>query len=304
MRILITGAGGQVGRDLQAVLAGVIPAGGAATALLGTAPVAADEFDVVAADRSRLDVTDRAAVSSFVERCSPDVIVHLAAYTAVDRAEVDPEGARLGNQVATANVADAADAAGAHLIAISTDYVFAGDQGRALDENDATNPLSVYGATKLAGERACAPGVTIVRTSWVAGAAGRTVLNLAVEAAASGRELAFVDDQVGSLTNAADLAAGLVFFIRNRPGGVVHMAGTGHASWFEVIAHAVEAAGGSRDQVRAISTAQLDPQPAAQRPAFSPLVSARRGELGFEPLPEWQDGVSRLVGALASKGTR
>lgn len=304
MRVLITGAGGQVGHDLCTVLSGVIPPGGASTSLLGGAPVSAGEFDVIAADRSMLDVTDREAVSSFVASCSPEVIVHLAAYTAVDRAEADPEGARRGNEVATANVSASADATGAHLIAISTDYVFAGDLGRALDERDATNPLSVYGATKLAGELACTSGATIVRTSWVAGAAGRTVLNLAADAATSGRELAFVDDQVGSLTNAADLAAGLVYFIRNQPGGLVHVAGTGSASWFEVIAHAVEAAGGSRAQVRAISTAQLDPPPAATRPAYSPLISVRSAELGFRPLPEWQDGVSRLVGALVSKGTR
>ena len=304
MRVLITGAGGQVGHDLRAVLSGVIPPGGAATALLGATPVSAGEFEVIAADRSVLDVTDREAVSSFVESCSPDVIVHLAAYTAVDRAEADPEGARRGNEVATGNVSASAEATGAHLVAISTDYVFAGDLGRPLDESDATNPLSVYGTTKLGGELACVPGATIVRTSWVAGAAGRTVLNLAADAAATGRELAFVDEQVGSLTNAADLAAGLVFFIRNQPGGIVHVAGSGSASWFEVIAHAVEAAGGSRAQVRAIGTAQLDPQPAATRPAFSPLISARTAELGFQPLPEWQDGVSRLVGALASRGAK
>ena len=303
MKVLITGAGGQVGHDLRLCLDGRVPPGGEATALFGAEAVTPGEFEVIPVDRHALDVSDAEAVDRAVSGAQPEVVVHLAAYTAVDRAETEKDRAQLVNEVGTQNLSRAAEGSGAHLIYVSTDYVFPGDLGRALDETDATGPLSAYGATKLAGEERCAPGSSIVRTSWVAGASKPNVLHLAARAAKSGQELAFVDDQIGSLTAAADLAAALVFFIRHRPQGIVHVAGSGQASWYEVIAHAVAAAGGSRDQVRPISTAALDPQPLATRPSFSPLISRRHGELGSQPLPEWQDGADRLIAALATRGT-
>jgi dTDP-4-dehydrorhamnose reductase len=302
VRILVTGAAGQVGTDLQQVLAGIIPPAGTSTDLLGGIPVMSGEFDVVALSRAALDITDSAAVESAVSTAQPDVIVHLAAYTAVDRAESDGAGAEAVNVTGTANVVAAAQAHGSHVVYISTDYVFAGDLGRAMVESDATGPLSVYGSTKLAGEDACRATDTIVRTSWVAGLAGRNVIHLAADAGRSGRELRFVSDQVGSLTASADLAAGLVHMIRNRPPGVFHVAGDGAASWHQVITTAVVAAGGSADQVLPITTAQLDPQPAATRPAYSPLLSERLPEIGGVALPGWQDGVERLVAAIAQDG--
>ena len=302
MRVLITGAGGQVGTDLSMVLAGRVPPAGRSSALLGADPVVEGEFVVGALDRQGLDIVDAAAVSSAFDQLRPDVVVHLAAYTAVDRAEGDLEGATAVNVTGTANVVAAAASTGAHVIYVSTDYVFAGDLGRPLVEGDPTAPLSVYGSTKLAGELACRPTDTIVRTSWVAGLSGRTVIHLAADAGRTGRGLRFVDDQVGTLTSSADLAAGLVAMIRRRPGGVFHVAGSGPASWHEVITYAVVAAGGSADQVTPIATAELDPQPAAVRPTYSPLVSQRLAEIEGAPLPEWQDGVSRLVAALTSEG--
>ena len=302
MRILITGAGGQVGTDLSQVLGGMIPPAGRATALLGADPVADGEFDLHALDRAGLDIVDAELVRTTVEAIGPDVIVHLAAYTAVDRAELDVPGATAINEIGTGNVVAAAEAVGAHVIYVSTDYVFAGNLGRPLVETDATGPLSVYGATKLAGEAMCRGTDTIVRTSWVAGLAGRTVINLATDAGRTGRALRFVDDQIGTLTASADLAAGLVAMIRRRPAGVFHVAGAGAASWHEVISHAVVEAGGSADQVTPITTADLNPQPAATRPTYSPLVSQRLAEIEGVPLPEWQDGVARLVAALNSKG--
>jgi dTDP-4-dehydrorhamnose reductase len=302
MRVLITGAGGQVGTDLTSVLTGIVPPAGATTGLLGASPVGPDEFEVASLDRSRLDIVDADAVASAVDAFAPEVIVHLAAYTAVDRAEGDVMGATAVNEAGTRNVVRAASRSGAHVVYVSTDYVFAGELGRALVESDATGPLSVYGATKLAGERACRPTDTIVRTSWVAGLSGRNVIHLAAAAGREGRALRFVDDQIGTLTSSADLAAGLVAMVRQRPGGVFHVAGDGAASWHEVISHAVVAAGGSADQVTPISTAELDPQPAATRPSFSPLVSERLAEIEGVPLPRWQDGVARLVAAITSKG--
>lgn len=301
-KVLVTGAGGQVGADLTMVLSGSIPSAGKATGLLGAHSVTVGEFDVVALDHSGLDVTDATECSSLFRAAAPDVVVHLAAYTAVDKAEGDPEGAARVNATGTHNVATACEEVGAHLIAVSTDYVFAGDLGRELDEEDPVHPLSVYGATKLAAERSCGPDATIVRTSWVAGLSGRTVVHLAVAAATSGRELRFVDDQVGTWTSSADLAAGLVQMIRERPAGLVHMAGHGAASWFDVIREAVVLAGGSAAQVAPIATSDLDPQPAATRPACSPLVSRRLSAFGGQPLPEWQDGLERLVRAIIQEG--
>jgi dTDP-4-dehydrorhamnose reductase len=304
VRVLITGAAGQVGQDFCDVLSGRIPGGGKATALLGTDPVAEGEFELIPCDVAQFDLTDHDQVAINIAQAAPEVIVHLAAYTAVDRAEEDPKGAQELNVNATRYVYDAAQACGAHLVYISTDYVFAGDLGRAMVESDVTNPLSVYGATKRGGELACGPSATIVRTSWVAGLRGKNLFHLATGAAKDGRALRFVDDQVGTPTNAADLAAGLVAFVRERPSGVFHVAGSGQASWFETIQFAVEAAGGSPDQVSAISTAELDPQPLATRPAFSPLLSERLGSVGLVPLPDWHEGVERLVRAIELRDHR
>jgi dTDP-4-dehydrorhamnose reductase len=301
VRVLITGAGGQVGQDLTSVLAGETPPGGASTSSLDGRPVHPGEFDVIALDRARLDVTDQVAVNAVVEEIRPDVIVHLAAYTAVDKAEHDVEGARRLNQVATGFLDAAAGRVGAHLIYTSTDYVFDGELGRPLVESDATNPLSVYGATKLGGELACADSVSIVRTSWVAGVRGKNLFHLATSVGRDGRELRFVEDQVGTPTSSADLAAGLVAFVRERPAGIFHVAGSGQASWYEAIQHAVVVAGGSTDQVSPIRTVDLDPQPAAHRPAFSPLRSERLEPLGWSPLPDWHEGIERLVVGIGAE---
>ena len=298
MRVLFTGAGGQVGQDFREVLSGGIPSGGGATALMGSKEVTPGEFDVFGVDHTSLDVSDATAVQETVQNVHPDVIVHLAAYTAVDRAEADAEGAYLVNTIGTRNVAQCAERVGAHMVYVSTDYVFAGDKGRALVESDETNPLGVYGATKLAGEQECPPSATIARTAWVAGLRGKNLFHLAAAVGQDGRELRFVDDQIGSPTAAADLAAGLVALVRDRPPGLFHVAGSGEASWFEAISFAVEAAGGSRSQVSPITSAELDPQPAAIRPAFSALASERLASVGLSPLPEWQDGIGRLVAAI------
>jgi dTDP-4-dehydrorhamnose reductase len=301
VRVLVTGAAGQVGQDLQDVLEGVIPAGGAGTSLLDGLPVRGGEFEVVACDHSRLDVTDRIQVAGLVDQIRPEAIVHLAAYTAVDRAESEPELAWAVNVESTRSLAEAAEHCAAQLIYISSDYVFPGDLGRPLVESDPTGPLSVYGRTKLEGERVCPPTATIVRTSWVAGLRGKNLFHLAVAAAREGRALRFVDDQVGTPTSAADLAAGLVAFLRERRPGVFHVAGTGQASWFEAIRFAVEVAGGSPEQVSPIRTEELDPRPAATRPAFSPLTSERLGPEGLSGLPDWHEGIERLVQAIADQ---
>lgn len=301
MRVLLTGAGGQVGRDLTLCLHGEIPPAGIATALMGAPAVSQGEFEVTALDRAALDVTDADAVRRALETAEADAVVHLAAYTAVDKAESDPAGAQAVNEFGTTNLSAACEEFGTHLIYVSTDYVFAGDGSAPFGESSPTSPTSVYGQTKLAGELACPPTATIARTSWVAGIWNRTVITLAVESAAVGRDLRFVADQVGSPTASADLAAGLVALIRQQPGGLLHLAGSGQASWAEVVDFAYQRAGGEPGHVTPILTAELDPPQAATRPMYSVLISERLEGLGLKPLPHWQDGIGRLVDAIKAR---
>jgi dTDP-4-dehydrorhamnose reductase len=304
MRVLVTGASGQLGTDLVDALEGRIPIGGAATALLGGSQVAPDEFEVVAVTHSDLAIEDKDAVASAIGAAKPEVVVHLAAYTAVDRAETEPDLAFAVNATGTANVAAATSAAGAHLVYVSTDYVFDGTKRAAYVEDDRTNPKSVYGETKLGGERACPPAATIARVSWVAGFHGRNIVRLAVDRAQRGEPMRFVDDQRGCPSFAADLAAGIVTLVRQRPAGIVHLTNAGSTTWFELVRAVVGAAGGDPETVTAISTSQLDPQPLAPRPANSVLQPGRLLAEGYDLLPAWEDAMHRLVAAFVEGSTR
>ena len=151
----------------------------------------------------------------------PDVIVHLAAYTQVDRAESDRDTCFAVNAQATETMSLAAHDVGAHLITISTDYVFDGTKGSGYVEDDETNPLNVYGASKRAGELLCASDDTIVRASWVMGVRGQERAARNRGTAASGETVRFVNDQVGTVTLASDMARALVTSVRERPGGLL-----------------------------------------------------------------------------------
>lgn len=304
MRVLVTGASGQVGTDLVDALSGRIPVAGAATALLGGPPVDPGEFDVVAVTHGQLAVEDAAAVAVVVESAMPDVIVHLAAFTAVDRAEQVPELAHAVNATGTRNVAASAARVGAHLIYASTDYVFDGAKATAYTEADVTSPRSVYGHSKLGGELACPPEATIVRVSWVAGYHGRNIVKLAADRAAKGEPMRFVDDQRGCPSFAADLAGGIVTMVRDRPAGVVHLTNAGVTTWYGLVREVVRAAGGDPESVTPIATAQLDPQPLAPRPANSVLEPGRLRADGYDLLPPWEEAMCRLVAAIQEGSTR
>jgi dTDP-4-dehydrorhamnose reductase len=297
-RVLVTGAAGQVGTDLVDALHGRVPLGGASTALLGGAPVRDDEFEVLALGHGELAVEDADQVASVVAAARPDVVVHLAAYTAVDRAETDAATALSVNGTGTAHVAAAAGAAGAHLVYVSTDYVFDGTKPEAYVESDAPNPRSVYGRSKLDGERACGPDATIARVSWVAGYHGRNIVRLATDRGVRGEPMRFVDDQRGCPSFAADLAAGLVTLVRDRPAGIVHLTNAGATTWFELVRAVVDAAGGDPDTVSPIPTSALDPQPLAPRPANSELAPGRLLADGYDLLPPWDEAMRRLVAAI------
>ena len=292
-RVLVTGAAGQVGVDLMDVLAGVTPPGGDPS-FQPDAAVRADEFDVLGVTRHELDITDRDAVHELITSVRPDVIVHLAAYTQVDRAEVERDQCFAVNATATESLSIAAAQCGAHLIAISSDYVFDGAKGGAYVEDDETGPLNVYGASKRAGELLCSSRDTIVRTSWVMGVRGKNVVHVIAERAASGATVRFVNDQTGTVTVASDLARSLVALVRERPAGTWHVANSVATTWFDIASFVGAALGRDQGFATPIATSELDPAPLARRPTRSDLATAKFAA-SFRALPEWRDGVARLV---------
>jgi dTDP-4-dehydrorhamnose reductase len=275
MTVLVTGAHGQLGRELVDVF---------------------DDRAVVGASRSDLDVTDRDAVLSVIDRVRPDVVVNAAAWTAVDLCESDPERAQSCNATAVAHLAEGCERTGARLCQVSTDYVFDGTKSSPYVEHDVPHPSSVYGRTKLAGERAAGPAALIVRTSWVIGRHGpnfaRTVLRLADE----GAPLRFVDDQRGQPTVASDLAVMIRRLVLERRHGLVHVTNHGAVTWFELAREVLRLAGADPSIVQPISTAELG-RP-APRPANSVLDNAALRGWGIEPLGDFRGPLREVVSAL------
>jgi dTDP-4-dehydrorhamnose reductase len=303
IRVLVTGAGGQVGVDLVDILSGRFPIGASDTFSPDGLAVNDDEFEVLALTHHDLDITDTVRVHAALHATRPDVVIHLAAYTAVDRAETDADACYAVNAAGTGHLSDAAHETGAHLIAVSTDYVFDGLKGTSYVEEDETNPLSVYGASKRAGELLCRPEDTIVRTSWVMGVRGKNVVHIIADRAASGQAVRFVNDQTGTVTVASDLARSLVALARTRPGGTWHVANTGTITWYDVADFVGRTLGRGEDFATAIATSDLSPAPLAHRPVRSDLDTTK-WRTQFHALPEWTDGVERLVrGRLRREAT-
>ncbi|HVB91503.1 MAG TPA: dTDP-4-dehydrorhamnose reductase [Acidimicrobiales bacterium] len=302
MRILVTGADGQLGRDLQDALAGRVPVGGRRCALLAPeGPRPGLRHEVLATDIGNMRVDDRDAVQATFHAFRPELVLHGGALTAVDLCETEAELAFAVNTVGTRNVAEAAAAVGAHVLYVSTDYVFDGTSERPYREWDTPHPMSVYGASKLAGERECRPGSTIVRTSWVSGAHGANMVKTALRLAEEDGELRFVDDQHGSPTFTADLAAAIVTLGLDRRPGTYHVTNSGTTSWWGLVRAVLAEVGADPERVRAIATADLDPPRPAPRPANSVLENLALRLGGLPALPDWQDGLSRLVTALRTQ---
>lgn len=274
---LVTGAGGQLGIDVVDVCR---DAG----------------MTVVGLDRAALDVGDADAVAAAVADARPNVVFHAAAWTDVDGAESDPDGAARVNEGGSRNVARAAASLGARLVAYSTDFVFAGDRREPYVERDVPAPLSVYGATKLAGEVAAREahphGTYVVRTAWVHSPYRRTFVRAILELARDRESLDVVADQVGSPTYTADLARASLDLLRDCAPGLYHLAGSGGCSRAALAAHAIEAAG-LACRVEPVGTDRF-PRP-ARRPASAILASI---EPGAPVLPPWQDGVARCVARI------
>lgn len=286
MRLLLTGAGGQLGREVAELLA-------------GRTERPRDRLELFAADHATLDVSLRDQVMAAACQLEPDIVIHCAAWTAVDACESDPERAFRVNALGTRHVAEAARLVGAHLVYVSTDYVFDGRSTRPYLEWDAPNPLSVYGRSKLGGEQELDPGQTIVRTSWVVGRHGanmaKTVLRLGREGEG---QLRFVDDQRGSPTVASDLAGKVVALALARRPGLFHVTNQGETTWFGFAKEVLRAAGLDPARVVPIATSDLDPPRPAPRPANSVLDNAALRLAGESLLPEWQESLDRLVAEL------
>lgn len=279
--VLITGAGGQVGRE--------------ASALFESAG-----WNVVAHDRASLDITRREDVIAAVAAAAPESVINLAAWNAVDLAETDVDGAYAVNAIAVRHLAEASRRAGARLCHVSTDYVFDGTKTGAYVEWDRTNPQSAYGRSKEAGEQEVDHDGMVVRTSWVCGAQGanlvKTVLKLAAE---PGRQLSFVTDQVGCPTMARDLAAKLVTLVSERHTGRFHVTNGGPVSWYEFVQEILTLGGHSADRVSPILTAEMDPPRPAPRPANSVLDGAALRLSGVEPMRHHAEALEELVAELA-----
>lgn len=280
MKVVVTGAGGQLGVDLVEHCTS-----------LGD--------DVVALDRSSLDITDSEAVHEVLASVRPDAVVNAAAYTAVDACESDQSTAFAVNADAVGFLSAACELAGAHLVHVSTDYVFDGTLDRPYREDDATNPQSVYGQSKRAGEIAAGPVAAIARTSWVCGEHGNNMVKLVLRLAADpDQALAFVDDQRGKPTFTADLAPALRRLAADRRSGIFHLTNGGAVSWYEFVREILAVAGDDPDRVRPISTAELQPLRPAPRPANSVLDDVAWRTAGYEPLRHFREPLTELVTKL------
>jgi dTDP-4-dehydrorhamnose reductase len=272
-RTLVTGARGQLGRDLLRVLEGT---------------------DVVTLSRSDLDVTDADVVAKTVAELAPTVVLNAAAYTAVDAAETDEAGARVGNVTYPAALAAASARIGARFVHVSTDYVFAGDATAPYEVDDPTGPKSVYGATKLEGEQevlAACSDAYVVRTAWVYGESGKNFVKTMARLEGSRHTVDVVDDQRGSPTWSADLARGLVVLAGSSAApGVYHATNAGETTWFGLARAVFEELGADPERVHRTTSAAF--ASAAPRPAYSVLSGRAWAEAGLPPLPHWRDALT------------
>jgi len=290
MKILITGAKGQLGTELQKQLA-------AGKSEIGPLPSQLKDAQVVAVDLPWPDISDRSAVLQFVTAEQPDVIINCAAYTNVDGCEVHTDDAFKANALGPRNLAQAAQAVGAKLIHVPTDYVFSGREngGVPLDEATLPAPCSAYGRTKLLGEeyalRACSRCM-VVRTAWLYGYAGKNFVKTMVNAGRKFGTLTVVNDQLGNPTNAVDLAHHLLKLAVSEEFGIYHCTGEGVCSWYEFACEILRLANVDSTITPCSSDEYAAAHPtAARRPAWSALENRMlRCTVGDEMRP-WKQAL-------------
>jgi len=274
MKILLTGANGQLGQALQAVLV---------------------QDELVVCDHRQLDITQLDPVRGAVQTSCPDLVVNAAAYNNVDGAESDPLVAYRGNALGPRNLAVATAAVGIPLLHVSTDYVFDGASTRPYHEFDRPQPLSVYAASKLAGEevvRSLNPKHYLVRTAWLYSIVGRNFAKTICALAQQQTEVRVVNDQVGSPTYVPHLAAAIATLVHTEAYGTYHLTNQGAVSWYELTC-ALYRQLALATPVRPITTLEL-PRP-AKRPAYSVLTTIQDPMI---LLPPWEEGVAAFAKAV------
>lgn len=284
MKILITGANGQLGSELRKVLDPAFPA------------------QVIYTDVAQLDLTDAKAVESFVLNNDITHIVNCAAYTAVDRAEEEKMLCASINTDAVKNLALAADKNGAKIIHISTDYVFDGTNHRPYKEADKVNPISQYGTSKRKGETALlalSPEAIIIRTAWLYSSMGNNFVRTMLRLAENNKEIRVISDQIGTPTYARDLAVAILSILQSHQWvpGVYHYTNEGAASWYD-FAKAIFRIAGKSVKVVPIPTEDY-PTPAA-RPFYSILDKSRiKATYGIE-IPHWEESLAECLPLMLS----
>ncbi|PTM09367.1 MAG: dTDP-4-dehydrorhamnose reductase [Bacteroidetes bacterium] len=286
-KLLITGAGGQLGQALR-VLAQAYPT-----------------WDFYFPTRAELNITDEVAVAACFQRFLPDYCLNTAAYTAVDRAEEEPERAFASNTEAAKYLAEQCATHGTHLFHYSTDYVYQGDINRPLREDDPTAPAGVYAASKLAGEeavRGALPAATILRTSWVYSKFSHNFVNTMLRLGRERSELRVVFDQVGTPTSAHDLAAATLYLIsqveqgqlqRHELGGIYHYSNEGVCSWYDFALAIFEIAG---IDCSVLPIESYEYPTAARRPHYS-VLNKRKIKAAFGlKIPHWRASLAQLLG--------
>lgn len=279
MKVVVTGVQGQLGYDLAKQLV-------------------AGNHEVFATGRNELDITDEAAVHAFVEDIKPDAIIHSAAYTNVDKAEEDQDTAYKVNALGAKYLAQAAEKVGAKMVYVSTDYVFNGTATEPYEPEQETDPLGVYGKTKLAGEEFVQQSLDkffIVRTAWVYGINGHNFVKTMLRLGEERGEVGVVADQVGSPTYTVDLAAYIIELVQTDKYGIYHASNEGVCSWYEFAVEIFKQAG-MNVKVNPLSTDQF-PRPAA-RPSYSVLSKKKNSEQGLTPLRDWKEALSTYLTEL------
>ncbi|MEK4716772.1 dTDP-4-dehydrorhamnose reductase [Priestia sp. FSL W8-0524] len=275
-KVLITGANGQLGKELVELFT-------------------EKGFEVYGFGRDKMDITNQAQVEEIISAVKPNIVLHSAAHTKVDLAESEPEQAYLINAYGTRNVAVAAEAVGAKLVYVSTDYVFDGTNDEPYNEFSPTSPLGVYGKSKLAGEqfvRDLHSRFFIVRTSWVYGKHGNNFVKTMLKLGKEKEELSVVADQIGCPTYTLDLANSILALVDTRKYGVYHISNGGSCSWYE-FAKAIFEETQINVKLKPCTTEDF-PRPAA-RPAYSVFKHMSLKMNGFEEPRHWKSGLRHFL---------
>lgn len=276
IKVLVTGVKGQLGYDMVKKLT-------------------QEGFECKGIDIDDCDITDENAVKEYIVKYNPDVVVHCAAYTAVDRAEENEAACRKVNVEGSENIAKACRLIDAKMVYVSTDYVYGGAGENPFEVTDKIAPLNVYGKTKFEGEQACRRHLEklfVVRTSWVFGKNGGNFVKTMLKLAGEKKELSVVSDQIGSPTYTVDLADFLFYIIQTDKYGTYHCSNEGYCSWNEFAKEIFRLAG---KDVRVNEVLTKDYKSVAARPLNSRLSKKCLEECGFGKMPTWQDALDRYL---------